>query len=216
MEETVLTTFCVASELRNAAKRPGIPPLLKKCADIVEARLRVSTAAADLEVEEALPVPNPGKVRIVPTRRAKTRGGLDEDIAEVFASSGLTSDVLEISSYSIGDRKFSPRRVSPSQSLVYAPVGPDGGHGPGVIRQIFEYAGKTYFVIHRYGHQVPSYFDRYPDFGASIWTSNTDPVPQILEASSRIYAANQRPWSEGQIVFRPLIDVSLVSAFSAR
>ncbi|RXW18043.1 hypothetical protein EST38_g7821 [Candolleomyces aberdarensis] len=38
LEETVLTTFCAASELRASVDRPQCPPILKECAAIVQSK----------------------------------------------------------------------------------------------------------------------------------------------------------------------------------
>ncbi|KAF6746047.1 hypothetical protein DFP72DRAFT_1152898 [Ephemerocybe angulata] len=39
MEDTILSTFCAASELRTSVMRPGAPPILLHCVEIVESRL---------------------------------------------------------------------------------------------------------------------------------------------------------------------------------
>lgn len=204
MEETVLTTFCVASELRNSAHRPGCPPILKQCAEIVEARLPSSNMANE-KFDQSEPVS--GKTQGVPVQVSRKRTLLAADIAAKFFGPTSNAEVLDLQSYSFGDRKFSPSRISQAQSIVWAPLGPDHEGAPGIIRQIFDHEGKTHLVIHKYRHRIPSYFDSFPDFGASVWTSDTDSVPQIIETGPLIYSANQRPWAEGEVIIRPLIEV---------
>ena len=101
--------------------------------------------------------------------------------------------------------------------MVFFPARPDDQSlTPGSIEQIFELENTTYFAIHQYLSRVPSFFDSYQDFGASVWEVDIDPLPTIVKSGPRIYNANQRGWGERQVVMRPLVEVSSTRSRSSR
>ncbi|KAJ2912507.1 hypothetical protein MD484_g7906, partial [Candolleomyces efflorescens] len=200
LEETVLTTFCAASELRASVDRPQCPPILKECAAILQSKHRRSIRDFALDEEEpAFAVNRTSKLTTL-------EGDIFDSLPFQPTMSRSSLLVQQLQSYTQADRVFSPQHISLAQSVIFVSIQAKSELTPGTIRSIFEYDDEVYFVIHTYSHKIPSFFDSHPQLGASVWSSALNSRPLVMASSSRIYTGNRRPWATGQIVVRPLIE----------
>jgi hypothetical protein len=86
---------------------------------------------------------------------------------------------------------------------------------PGQVRAIFlvtqDGVERTFLAIHRFlapATSLPDPFARYPDFGASIWSSETQKEVTIVPGSRSIYHAIYRDWDFKIMAMKPLNRVS--------
>jgi hypothetical protein len=116
----------------------------------------------------------------------------------------------------ICDHDFTTYRTSESQGVLFFQ---EASHVsslvPGLVRAIFQVThdrtAYTFLAIHRYitpGASLLDPFTRYPDFGASIWSSETQREVTIVPVKRRIYHAIYRPWDYRLMVMKPLNKVS--------
>jgi len=69
-----------------------------------------------------------------------------------------------------------------------------------------------FLAIHRHLPVCNDPFKKYPGFGVTVsWKATQDQV-EIIPATNRVYAANQRPWGKDCVVSHPLIEVRCYSA----
>lgn len=201
----MMNTFCAASELRVFLQRPGCPEALRDCAPILAncfPTLQKGTLNHDAEI-----LGEDGETQSTRPKEIK----LEDDIHNVLVTliPGHPKTVREYARFEIKGRKFATSHATYRNSIVY--FQPVGGTAlvPGVIRKIFE-AGASpsvFLAIHRYLPLRDDPFKKYPGFGATVsWKVTRDEV-EIIPATCRIYAANQRPWGDDRIVSRPLMEV---------
>jgi len=116
----------------------------------------------------------------------------------------------------ICDHDFTTYRTSESHGVLFFQ---EASHVsslvPGLVRAIFQVThdrtAYTFLAIHRYiapGASLLNPFTRYPDFGASIWSSETQREVTIVPVKRRIYHAIYRRWDYRLMVMKPLNKVS--------
>ncbi len=110
----------------------------------------------------------------------------------------------------IRDHEFTTYRTSEKHGVLFFQ---EASHAsslvPGMIRAIF--TTYTFLAIHRYlapRASLPDPFARYPDFGASIWSSETHKDVTIVPVNRNIYHAIYRDWDYKLMVMKPLNKVS--------
>jgi hypothetical protein len=116
----------------------------------------------------------------------------------------------------IHDHEFTTYRTSESQGVVFFQEASDTcALVPGLVRSIFlvtqDNTTHTFLAIHRYltpKTSLPNPFARYPDFGASLWSSETQKEVTIVPGNRRIYHAIYRDWGYKILVMKPLNKVS--------
>lgn len=201
----MMNTFCAASELRVFLQRPGCPEVLRECAPILadcfpsSQKGTLNHDMATLEEDGESTLARPKKVR------------LEDDIHNALVR--LVPDhprtVHEYPRFEIGGRKFAASHATYRDSIVY--FQPLGGNRlvVGVVRKIFEAGDRSsvFLAVHRYIPLRNDPFQKYPGFGATVSSKETQDQVEIIPATARIYSANQRPWGDGCVVSRPLIEV---------
>lgn len=92
---------------------------------------------------------------------------------------------------------------------------------PGMVRAIFlvtqDSTEYIFLAIHRYlapPKSLPNPFLRYPDFGASLWSSEITKDITIVPGSREIYHAIYRDWKPKILVMKALNRVSLHVIFN--
>jgi hypothetical protein len=76
-----------------------------------------------------------------------------------------------------------------------------------------------FLAIHRYlepPSSLPNPFLRYPDFGASLWSLETEKEITIVPGSREIYHAVYRDWEYKILVMKPLNRVRLYVIYDER
>lgn len=116
----------------------------------------------------------------------------------------------------IRDYEFTTYRTSESHGVLFFQ---EAGHAsslvPGMVRAIFQVTqgrkAYKFLAVHRYlapGASLPNPFARYPDFGASIWSSETQKEVTIVPVKRKMYHAIYRDWDYKLMVMKPLNKVS--------
>jgi len=201
----MMNTFCAASELRVFLQRPGCPEVLRECAPILSEcfpNTQTGTLSHDMDTLEENNESQSSRPKEIK---------LEDDIHRVLVTliPGHSKTVREYARFEIKGKKFASSKATYRNSIVYFQPTGDDVLVPGVIRKIFEAGDKpsVFLAIHRYlpAHNDP--FKKYPGFGATVsWKATIDQV-EIVPATNRVYAANQRPWGKDCVVSRPLIEV---------
>jgi hypothetical protein len=144
---------------------------------------------------------------------------LEEDVRDALATtlqsqSPLAQGVREHNRLEFRGRKIASAHATYRNSIVFFQPCGVAELVPGVVRTIIEVGSIEsplfFLAIHRYLPSASDIFLKYPDFGATIRSRETHKKVEIIPITNRIYAANQRPWGNDQIVIRPLIEVSYV------
>lgn len=116
----------------------------------------------------------------------------------------------------IRDQVFTTYRTSESHGVLFFQ---EASHAsslvPGMVRAIFQvtqgHTAYTFLAIHRYlapEASLPNPFTRYPDFGASIWSSETQKEVTIVPVKRSMHHAIYREWEHNLLVMKPLNKVS--------
>jgi hypothetical protein len=119
----------------------------------------------------------------------------------------------------IRDHEFTTYRMSRSLGVLFFQEASHAAHAsslvPGMVRAIFQvtqdHTTHTFLAIHRYlapGASLPDPFACYPDFGASIWSSETQSEVTIVSVKRKFYHAIYRDWDDKLMVMKPLNEVS--------
>lgn len=116
----------------------------------------------------------------------------------------------------IRDHEFTTYRTSESHGVVFfQDTASANVLVPGMVRAIFmvmqDRVQHTFLAVHRYlapTMSLPDPFARYPDFGASLWSSETQKDITIVPISRDIYHAVYRDWDYKVMVMKPLNRVS--------
>lgn len=117
----------------------------------------------------------------------------------------------------IRDYEFTTYRTSESHGVVFFQAAAGSNSlVPGIVRAIFlvtqDSTEHIFLAIHRYfaaPRSLPNPFARYPDFGASLWSSETEKEITIVPGNRDIYHAIYRNWDYKIMVMKPLNRVSL-------
>lgn len=167
---------------------------------------------------------NPLKVGNIPISKSKP---LDRDIRAAMKKSEKdleqeleTFHCPEVADFqdriTIRDHEFTTYRTSESHGVLFFQ---EASHAtslvPGMVRAIFQVTqdgtAYTFLAIHRYlapAPSLPNPFARYPDFGASIWLSETQREVTIVPVKRRMHHAIYRNWDHRLMVMKPLNRVS--------
>lgn len=116
----------------------------------------------------------------------------------------------------INKHDFTTYRTSESHGVVFfQEAGEASALVPGMVRAIFlvrqDSATHIFLAVHRYltpAASLPNPFARYPEFGASLWSSETQKEATIVPGSRKIYHAVYRGWDYKIMVMKPLNRVS--------
>jgi hypothetical protein len=116
----------------------------------------------------------------------------------------------------IRDYEFTTYRTSEKHGVVFfQDAASANALVPGMVRAIFlvmqDNAQHTFLAVHRYlapATSLPNPFARYPDFGASLWSSETQKEITIVPGNRNIYHAIYRDWDYKIMVMKPLNRVS--------
>jgi hypothetical protein len=117
----------------------------------------------------------------------------------------------------IRDHEFTTYRTSESHGVLFFQEASHASSSlvPGMVRAIFQVTqdrvAYTFLAVHRYlapRSSLPNPFARYPDFGASLWSSETHKEITIVPVERRIYHAIYREWDYKLMVMKPLNKVS--------
>jgi hypothetical protein len=116
----------------------------------------------------------------------------------------------------IRDHEFATYRTSEKNGVIFFQH--EAGATalvPGMVRAIFLVtqgsAEHVFLAVHRYlapPASLPDPFACYPDFGASLWSSNTQKEITIVPGNRDIYHAIYREWEYKIMVMKPLNRVS--------
>lgn len=114
-------------------------------------------------------------------------------------------------------REFTTYRTSKRHGVIFfQDTGSANSLVPGIVRAIFliqDSEEKLFLAVHRYlapPTSLPNPFARYPDFGANLWSSETQKEVTIVPGNRDIYHAIYRDWDHQILVMKPLTRVSHV------
>lgn len=121
----------------------------------------------------------------------------------------------------IWDHEFTTYRTSESHGVIFFQEAKDAcALVPGIVRAIFPVTHGSmthiFLAVHRYlapRTSLPNPFQRYPDFGASLWLSETQKEVTIVPGNRRIYHAIYRDWDYNVLVMKPLNRVRNIIPF---
>lgn len=116
----------------------------------------------------------------------------------------------------IHDYEFTTYRTSESHGVVFFQAAAGSSSlVPGMVRAIFlvtqDSAEHIFLAIHRYFEAPRSLlnpFAQYPDFGASLWSSEMEKEITIVPGNRKIYHAIYRNWDYKIMVMKALNGVS--------
>ena len=118
----------------------------------------------------------------------------------------------------INKHDFTTYRTSESHGVIFFQVQDEGDGSalvPGMVRAIFQVTQDStthiLLAVHRYlppTISLPNPFAHYPEFGASLWSSETQKEVTIVPGCQKIYHAIYRDWDYKIMVMKPLNRVS--------
>ena len=116
----------------------------------------------------------------------------------------------------VNKHEFTTYRTSESHGVIFfQEAGSVSTLVPGIVRAIFlvryDSATHIFLAVHRYLTPTPSLpnpFASYPEFGASLWSSETQKEVTIVPGSRKICHAIYRDWGYEMMVMKPLDRVS--------
>lgn len=215
----MLESFCAASNIKVFLRRPGCPPILQECADLL-AQCYGDQEWGSLQSD----------IRTLtgehsPTSNLSNSAGklsdLEEELADaLFATSRtlkrelpgweFSREAKHLKCLTVGGLQYANFSATKRNSIVFFLPSPNAIMVPGVIRQIFSICGKGkmehhHFAIHRYlPLTVTDPFTQFEDFGASIWSKTLSQQVEIIPASRKITHAIQRPWDNSHYILKTL------------
>ena len=117
----------------------------------------------------------------------------------------------------IREHEFTTYRTSQSHGVIFFQDTPGtSALVPGMVRAIFlvrqdSTSQHIFLAVHRFlapATSLPNPFTRYPDFGAGLWSSETQKEVTIVPGNRCIYHAIYRDWDYKIMVMKPLNRVS--------
>ena len=115
----------------------------------------------------------------------------------------------------INNYTFSTYRTSESHGVIFFHARDAATLVPGKVRSIFlvrqDSTTHIFLAVHRFlalESSLPNPFARYPEFGASLWSSEIQKEVTIVPGSRKIYHAIYREWDYKIMVMKPLNRVS--------
>jgi hypothetical protein len=135
---------------------------------------------------------------------------LDPDVVEAFAVEGDLRGipVTVLRRIRRDGHVFAPQSASrPHSNIFFQPKGMTTLR-PGAIREIFQHKGTVYFVVQCQMQKHVSYFDRFSDFGAEVWSQKLCDRPVVIPLTPSVYPSYLREWGPDRFILKPLIPVS--------
>ncbi|THH06094.1 hypothetical protein EW146_g9718 [Bondarzewia mesenterica] len=235
LEVTMLQSFGAASNIKAFLQRPSCPPALQKCAPIIEECYgdqewgTLMTDIRTLSFNISGETSSSRQQDIIDWKKAQM---LDHDIYLVLKASEnilrtelknwiLPKKCFPLDRCVIHGIRYAASYAMEHDSIVF--FQPYGGHElvPGTIRKIFSvqcyqpsrdtHVEYVLLVIHRYLPLPPGAgdpFKLYPDFGASLWSSEHVKQPDVIPCTRNIYHGIRRKWDSRTYILKPLNRVS--------
>jgi hypothetical protein len=142
----------------------------------------------------------------------------ESDLRRELGNFDCPDHVYFQNSVTIRDRVFVTYRTSESHGVIFFRGAVSANSlVPAIVRAIFlvmqDKRKHVLLAVHRYlapPTSLPNPFARYPDFGASLWSSETQKEVTIVPGNRDIYHAIYRDWTHEIMVMKPLNRVSNV------
>src|SRR6266702_1437614 len=173
-----------------------------------------STHSLRDESDTDIPSPKPKKVKLKPldeaVQAAMKRSEKDLQRELGFFHCPEKADFQD--RVTINNHEFTTYRTSESHGVIFfQDAGDSLALVPGIVRAIFQVIqdNTTYIflAVNRYLTPMTSLPDplaRYPEFGASLWSSEMQKEVTIVPGSQKIYHAIYRDWDYRIMVMKPL------------
>ena len=213
----MLESFCSASRIKAFTYRVHSSTILQTCSEILHQCLDAGvhgTLKADIGRFLPYNPPSPvdpkvsllGPEIIAALRRSATH--LSKELPSWFPSDFATVHIR----LRINGVVFSNYTTNIRNSIVFYQPSPDGGMQPGIIRELFTMYSPNgqawpFLAIHAYlPSEVPgvNIFTDWPDFGASLFSTNYSPNIDIIPTSRPVFHAIRRVLQEGSQVLKSL------------
>lgn len=203
-------------ERQHLDYRTDIQHQKKRCVHTVDARI---------EPEHENLTENPSQKGVkAPTSKSKPLDGAvraameksERDLHHELGSFRCPKQADFQDRVTIRDHEFATYRTSESHGVLFFQEASDScALVPGMVRAIFlvtqDNTTHIFLAVHRYlATSLPNPFARYPDFGAGLWSSETQKEVTIVPGNRRIYHAIYRDWDHKTLVMKPLNRVSSV------
>lgn len=209
----MLETFCANATLRTFLQRPGVPNILQRFEPILESSFGLDqrgTLMSDIR-----------ELQLEADRTdtsSESRTQLDKDVRSALRKylldNGYTGPVpYEAKTHPrhrINGLMYAVNTANKRDSFVYYSDARTSGLVPAVIRQIFtvsstDQSNGTFLAVQKFlPKTIPDPFDRYPEFGARLWSIDLDPSIFVICATQKICHGIQRKWGENHVVMRPM------------
>lgn len=227
----MLATFCVKSTMHATIQNLSTLDGWKESVTIVERSFNAKKGGAYIPDMRTLSWGDGRHIENLPLKSAKvpmpTLKPLDEAIRAAMEKSEKELQ-HELGSFhcpeqadfqnriTIRDHEFTTYRTSESHGVLFFQEASEAcALVPGMVRAILlvtqDSTTHVFFAVHRYlapRTTLPNPFASYPDFGASLWSSETQKEVTIVPGSRRIYHAIYRDWDYKILVMKPLNRVS--------
>ncbi len=116
----------------------------------------------------------------------------------------------------IHEHEFTTYRTSESHGVIFFQDASDADAlVSGIVRAIFgvmqDSTTRIFLAVHHYlvpTKSLPNPFTRYPEFGVSLWSSDTQKEVTLVPENRKIYHAIYQDWDYKVMVMKPLNRVS--------
>jgi hypothetical protein len=170
--------------------------------------------------DEIFKAPKKGASTLKPLDKA-IRAAMNKsksDLKHEFGDFHCPDHVNFQNSVTIRDHVFTTYRTSENHGVIFFREAPDADSlVPAIVDAIFlipqDGIKHVFLAVHRYlalPTSLPNPFTRYPDFGATLWLSETQKEITIVPGSRDIYHAIYRDWDHKIMVMKPLNRVSVI------
>lgn len=220
----MLQTFCVGANLKAILQGPKCPNVLKTTVPILERKWEQDHRTGTIgEVNNLgdIETRSTGTARRVSLLTDEYEAAFKvgfENISKAFekvSKDGLRGTMAH-KRVTIGGRTFAKGNENRCDAEVF--FEPLGGSNliPGTITGIFSIKDgeDEVFVLSIYPRKpAPSGtmnpFTRYPDFGAELWSTESEDRMVCIPTTQPIYHSQRRQWAKGILVLKPIMPVSL-------
>ena len=227
----MFSAFCAKSTMHAAIERLGSLDEWKNSVEIIERSFSTNKGGAYVP-ETCILGPNdvnhienpPLKVAKAPTSKLRPldkviQSAMKKSEKELHHELGYfhcPEQAVFQDRATINDCEFTTYRTSESHGVLFFQEASDAcALVPGMVRAIFlvtqDSSTHMFLAVHRYltpETSLPNPFARYPDFGASLWSSETQKEVTIVPGNRRIYHAIYRDWDYKILVMKLLNRVS--------
>lgn len=204
LEGTVMNTFCSASKLKVLLQDPSNPPVVQQCLKITEACFP-NLAKGSMLLMDSI---DATEARVGEPKRWREQE-LDAEVAQLLSLPTSVKIKVQVTSrIEISGRQFATDDVSRSSSRLFFYPSPSR-LVPAVLRQIIRHNNTTHLIVHEHAEQRASFFDQYPDFGATARSKALVALPSVITLPAQVYSANLIEWDAETMVLRPLMQVIL-------